>query len=175
MLSTNMFHCMFLLCLITGMFGTQLVYKFEGIQYAEIPWYPDVSRPQVYGVLYLLRLFVRIEEVLACVSLDENYCIIVGIFTWLPKISGKKFCTLFTASDYEVASPEYHSKALWGCTDPRVMSGICKHFLVLVFSLHNWCCLKLLAYIRGYASIYFLFCFKQKIKECILLSSFQVS
>uniref|UniRef100_A0A2K5RVY7 Mortality factor 4-like protein 1 n=1 Tax=Cebus imitator TaxID=2715852 RepID=A0A2K5RVY7_CEBIM len=67
------------------MLGTQLLYKFERPQYAEIlADHPDAPMSQVYGAPHPLRLFY----------LANNSA------------------TLFSASGYEVAPPEYHRKAV---------------------------------------------------------------
>uniref|UniRef100_A0A2K6SKS8 Mortality factor 4-like protein 1 n=1 Tax=Saimiri boliviensis boliviensis TaxID=39432 RepID=A0A2K6SKS8_SAIBB len=96
------------------MLGTQLLYKFEKPQYAEIlADYPDAHMSQVYGAPHLLRLFVRIGAMLAYTPLDEkSLALLLNYHHNFLKYLAKNSATLFSASDYEVASPEYHRKAV---------------------------------------------------------------
>ncbi|XP_053221196.1 mortality factor 4-like protein 1 isoform X5 [Podarcis muralis] len=96
------------------MLGTQLLYKFERPQYAEIlADHPDAPMSQVYGAPHLLRLFVRIGAMLAYTPLDEkSLALLLNYLHDFLKYLAKNSSTLFSASDYEVAPPEYHRKAV---------------------------------------------------------------
>uniref|UniRef100_A0A3P8W1B4 Mortality factor 4-like protein 1 n=1 Tax=Cynoglossus semilaevis TaxID=244447 RepID=A0A3P8W1B4_CYNSE len=96
------------------MLGTQLLYKFERPQYAEIlAEQPDMSMSQVYGAPHLLRLFVRIGAMLAYTPLDEkSLALLLSYLQDFLKYLAKNSSSLFTATDYEVAPPEYHRKAV---------------------------------------------------------------
>nr|ACO09550.1 Mortality factor 4-like protein 1 [Osmerus mordax] len=96
------------------MLGTQLLYKFERPRYAEIlANHPEAPMSQVYGAPHLLRLFVRIGAMLAYTPLDEkSLALLLNYLQDFLKYLVKNSSTLFSSSDYEVAPPEYHRKAV---------------------------------------------------------------
>ncbi|XP_075431543.1 mortality factor 4-like protein 1 isoform X2 [Ascaphus truei] len=96
------------------MLGTQLLYKFERPQYADVlADHPDTPMSQVYGAPHLLRLFVRIGAMLSYTPLDEkSLALLLNYLHDFLKYLAKNATTLFSSSDYEVAPPEYHRKAV---------------------------------------------------------------
>lgn len=96
------------------MLGIQLLYKFERFQYVEILLvYFDVLMLQIYGVLYFLRLFVRIGVMLVYMFFDEkSLVLLLGYLYDFFKYLVKNFVFLFIVSDYKVVFVDYYCKVL---------------------------------------------------------------
>ncbi|XP_043830623.1 mortality factor 4-like protein 1 [Dromiciops gliroides] len=95
------------------MLGSQLLYRFERAQYAEIlASLPDVPVSQIYGAPHLLRLFVKAEEMLREIHFEEQTLALLlqHLHSFLDYLANN-FAALFSANEYDMAPPEYHRKA----------------------------------------------------------------
>ncbi|XP_055543254.1 nuA4 complex subunit EAF3 homolog [Wyeomyia smithii] len=95
------------------MLGSQLLYKFERPQYAEmIQQHPGVPMAKIYGSFHLLRLFVKLGSMLAFTALDEKSIqTLIGHIQDFLKYMVKNSSTLFSMQQFVNTSPEYHRKA----------------------------------------------------------------
>lgn len=94
------------------MLGSQLLYKSERPQYAEIlQTHQNIPMSSIYGSFHLLRLFVRLGSMLAFTSLDEKsvQLLMVNLTDFL-KYLVKNNSTLFTMQQFVNISPEYYRK-----------------------------------------------------------------
>ncbi|XP_044018937.1 mortality factor 4-like protein 1 isoform X1 [Aphidius gifuensis] len=94
------------------MLGTQLLYRWERQQYAEIMIEkPNVPPCGIYGAIHLLRLFVKLGSNLSYTPLDEKsiQLLLAHMHDFLRYLH-KNSNDLFSLQDYGAAPPEYHRK-----------------------------------------------------------------
>lgn len=103
---------------------------------------------------------------LAYTPLDEkSLALLLGYLHDFLKYLAKNAASLFTASDYKVASAEYHRKALWGSTDhsPLCLVSVNTLFVLSLF-LVRLMFFPIVNVQQGLCFSCFLFCSKQKMK-----------
>uniref|UniRef100_A0A4X2JLX8 Uncharacterized protein n=1 Tax=Vombatus ursinus TaxID=29139 RepID=A0A4X2JLX8_VOMUR len=92
--------------------GSHLLYKFEKLQYITI-LVNDLGVPltEIYGAPHLLRLFVKLGDMLSCVFFDSySITLLSKYLCHFVKYLANNSAALFSASDYEFASPAYLQK-----------------------------------------------------------------
>lgn len=94
--------------------GSQLLYKFERPQYAEIvEKFPNRPMSTIYGAVHLLRLFIKLGSMLAFTALDEKtiQLLLVHIHDFL-KYLVKNSSMYFSMNHFINSTPEYNRKSL---------------------------------------------------------------
>ncbi|KAG5447035.1 Mortality factor 4-like protein 1 [Clonorchis sinensis] len=94
--------------------GSQLLYKFERLQYAELlKQHTDKRMSDIYGSIHLLRLFVKLREMVSCTRVDPSGLPIletlVNEFLEFLRVKQK---TYFRLENYTVATAEYQRRAM---------------------------------------------------------------
>merc|ERR1712037_799496 len=94
--------------------GTQLLYKFERVQYSDImKEHPGVPMSKLYPPIHLLRLLTKLPNLLACSKLEPQALgSLMSTLALLVEFMDETKETLFKKDDYGTASPEYHRRAL---------------------------------------------------------------
>lgn len=96
-----------------AMVGCQLLYKFEKPQYSKIVKESpeDATMSSVYGAIHLLRLFVRLGQMLVYSDLDEKdvNVLLTHVHDFLRFLARS---TYFSKDLYIPATPEYVRKAM---------------------------------------------------------------
>lgn len=92
--------------------GTQLLYKFERPQYAElVQEHPGKAMSELYGPEHLLRLFVKLGAVLAYTPLDsDSMSLLLSHVNNFLKYLVRRAPSLFSPDNYHPAPPEYYRK-----------------------------------------------------------------
>lgn len=96
------------------MLGTQLLYRFERQQHADIlQQHPNTPVSKVYGPIHLLRLFVKLGSMLDVGPLKEHNIqpLQHSIQDFLEYMVDNS-ATLFSLQDYGNPSPEYQQKVV---------------------------------------------------------------
>ncbi|KAH8399114.1 hypothetical protein KR215_002424, partial [Drosophila sulfurigaster] len=91
------------------MLGSQLLYKFERTQYADIMQkHPDTPLSEMYGSFHLLRLFVRLGSMLSYSALDQPamQTLLSHLHDFL-KFLVKNSAMYFSMSNFINVDPEY--------------------------------------------------------------------
>lgn len=93
--------------------GSQLLYKYERLQYAEIrEKFPDQPMSSIYGAAHLLRLFVILGSLIVYTQInDKTVQVLKSQLQDFLKYLLKNSSTLFSTQNYEYATAEYQRKS----------------------------------------------------------------
>lgn len=94
--------------------GTQLLYKFERVQYSDVlKEHPAVPMSRLYGPIHLLRLLTKLGPMLTSAGLiPPALSSLHTALAALVQYMHSRRTDLFRREDYGTASPEYHRRAL---------------------------------------------------------------
>jgi len=93
------------------MLGKQLLYKYERGQYGDLCG--DASPSEIYGYIHLVRMFVKLGEMLAFTQLDEKSSVMLHYHLQdFLKFLAKSSSSYHSPQDYVVASAEYQRRML---------------------------------------------------------------
>jgi len=96
------------------MLGTQLLYKFERMQYADIlQTHKEEALSDIYGPIHILRLLVKMGPMLTYTELNEKSVALLQLqIQDLLRYMVKNSERFFNTGDYYVAPPEYHRRGM---------------------------------------------------------------
>jgi len=94
--------------------GSQLLYKFERVQYADtLKENTGVPMAQLYGPVHLLRLLTKLGPMLSATDIEQDAMDkLIGHVKDFIGYMHKHRETLYQVEDYGTATPEYHRRAL---------------------------------------------------------------
>ena len=93
--------------------GTQLLYKFERIQYSDVmKEHPGAPMCHLYPPVLLLRLLTRLGPLLAAATPAPALAPLLAALAALATYADGRREEVFPRGDYGTASPEYHRRAL---------------------------------------------------------------
>jgi len=94
--------------------GSQLLYKFERVQYSDtLKENTGVPMAQLYGPVHLLRLLTKLGPMLSAADMEQDAMEnLIGHVKDFIGYMHKHRETLYQIEDYGTATPEYHRRAL---------------------------------------------------------------
>nr|CAH8868640.1 unnamed protein product [Trichobilharzia regenti] len=94
--------------------GSHLLYKFERLQYAELlKRHTDKRMSDIYGSIHLLRLFVKLREMVSYVRVDiHSLPMLEALVAEFLQFLQQNESRYFRMEDYSVATAEYQRRAM---------------------------------------------------------------